>query len=75
MNEYVTGFSFGGKHDIESATGVFFCAVFSGGCGWAGVFSGDENMCVNPLLGWCFSRRVAEGWIGGMEIRRYGDEG
>ena len=24
MNEYLAGFSFGGKHDIESATGVFF---------------------------------------------------
>ena len=30
----------------------------------AGVFSFEENMCVIPLLGWCFSRRVAEGWIG-----------
>ena len=23
MNEYLAGFSFGGKHDIESVTGVF----------------------------------------------------
>ena len=39
MNDYVTGFSFGGKHDIESATGVF---------------PFGENMCVSPCLGWCF---------------------
>ena len=31
-------------------------------------FSFGENMCVNPLLGWCFFRRVAEGWI---EVWRY----
>ena len=47
-----------------------------------GIFPFGDNMCVIPLLGWCFFRRVAEGWIGvwsyeGMEvedrkIRRYG---
>ena len=35
-------------------------------------FSFGENMCVNPLLGWCFFRRVAEGWIVIKKIRRYG---